>query len=397
MDVQVLKENIASIKRTSRLEVIRSKVNNTDDDIHSPVKYTNKNLKKNMDPISSSISSGRGGGGTNSERDYMEKQQQDEEINECIRLRLLHSISVVPVHTHTTSSRRTPHERSFLGCFIPFIQQILFDGMKGKDLLYGVAQSCDSIVIHPPANVICGALRCWSQYLLCGLGAAGGVDNTPPFESPASLVQIALLQLPLDAITFMPRSSTLALTPPNKTEELLNNNPRVLHVHVEQARSTWQVKLQALVVYLETFATTSGTSIETGPSTTGTAAEVDNGAVLIQSLNGLLDFVLDLSDHICQLQQQQQGSGYVWSKVDGSVVGDDHDDDINNSDMNNDYGDNGSKSTEKENIHIINQATHRNSTCQHTTKSRQCGRSFRSPHNGSSDALKRKCVYVRVA
>ena len=193
---------------------------------------------------------------------YMEHEHRLEDLNILIRRRLFQSIAVI-------SPQKQQHHQSqscsFLGCFIPFIEKILLDGLLSQP-----AANSNENDLTPNCDVVCAALRCWGQYLLCGYR-----DNRASTDGNSlSTLQHALLRLP--SATSKMRYGT--------------------------AKAILLVKMQALAVYIQTFSSAS-TSDDT---------HAEDGAILIVSLTGTLRYFLsDANKRLASIHPPPCSEGQV--------------------------------------------------------------------------------------
>lgn len=252
--LQVVKENIANINRVCRLEVL-----------HVSPRSDDK------------------GGGCD---DYMEREQQLEEINVLVRHRLCESIATFSHEINTSKTRENcPTSQSFLGCFIPFIIQILIDGLrntKSVDFHSSIADgdgwcSSNDTYLRPAPAVIGACLKCWGQYILCGVQR--NVDRQ--FGSPFNVLHRALMRIPaLDMIANW------------RGEESRNQPMSMLLDYVSYAQDIFYINVVAAKVYLQTF---SIFCIDSDSPEAGNDREKNAGAVLVVALFQLMDYVHNLS------------------------------------------------------------------------------------------------------
>ena len=188
---------------------------------------------------------------------YMENEHRLEDLNILIRHRLFQSIAV---NSPQNKLHHQSQSCSFLGCFIPFIEKILLDGLLSQPAANSNENDFEKFsvgqfsILTPNCDVVCAALRCWGQYLLCGYR-----DNHASTDgSSLSTLQHALLRLP--SATRKMRYGT--------------------------AKAILLVKMQALAVYIQTFSSAS-TSDDT---------HAEDGAVLVVSLTGTLRYFLSDAD-----------------------------------------------------------------------------------------------------
>lgn len=210
-------------------------------------------------------------------------QQQREEISDLVQLRLLQSVATsTSTATNQEKGRHLPQSPSFIGCFVPFIGQILLDSLRQYQQPGG-----SLLPPPPPATVTCAALRFWGQYLLCG-GTA-----TPP-----CLLHDALLRLPHHA-----NNDDIGVGVASSGSTECRRDVSL----ISTARRVFQVKIQALSVYLQTFP-----AISTRCCGPGSESDGDDGGVLVAVIIELIDFVRDL----------EAGMEKQWStEEEGEAVG----------------------------------------------------------------------------